>query len=445
MKVMRARVRAVVVGWVLPAIALNACGGGDAKGEAGDSPARVELASSKLPRAQPAAPEDDLRAVAAATNAFAVDAYRHWTKQNANLVFSPYSIALALAMTEAGAKGETADELRRALHLTLAEDRVHDALNALDQQITQSSSPARGTKPPEIAVANSLWGQAGYPFRSPFLDLIARDYGAGLRLVDYRRDPEGARAAINAWAEEATNGRIKDVIPANVINDRTRLVLVNAIYFKAQWMREFSPRDTREAGFRALDGRTVRVPMMSQNGLKFLYGSGEGYQVAELPYWGGYSMALVLPAEGTFGDFENALTPTRLNAILSGLNQAQLDLKLPKFEFAADASLKETLAALGVKAAFEAPDGDSGADFTGITEVRELVLRDVLHKAFISVDEHGTEAAAATAAVVEAVSGAPPAVMHLDRPFLFVIRHQASGTILFMGRVTDPTSPEGPR
>ena len=132
-------------------------------------------------------------------------------------------------MTEAGAKGETADELRRALHFTLAEDRLHGALNALDQQMTHPTSPVPGTKPPEITVANSLWGQAGYPFRSPFLDLSARDYGAGLRLVDYRRDPERARAAINAWAEAATQGRIKDVLPPGVINDMTRLVLADAI------------------------------------------------------------------------------------------------------------------------------------------------------------------------------------------------------------------------
>lgn len=371
------------------------------------SPAPVELASSNLARAQPA-PGDDLRAATVATNAFAVDVYRRWTKTSPNLVFSPYSMSLALAMTLAGAKGKTADELRRALHLTLADDRVHDALNALDQAITHPTSPVPGTTSPEIAVANSLWGQTGYPLRAAFLDLLARDYGAGLHLVDFSRDPEAARAAINGWAEAVTNGRIKDVIPSGVINTMTRLVLADAIYFKAQWVREFSPRDTHEAGFHALDGRTVRVPMMSQSGHKVAYNSGDGYQVAELPYWGGYSMTAILPAEGTFTAFENALTPARLDAILSGLHQAQLDLQMPKFAFEADASLKQMLAELGVKTAFVPPGAGGGADFTGMTAARELFLRDVLHKAFISVDEHGTEAAAATAAVMERVSGAPP-------------------------------------
>src|SRR5205823_5505675 len=165
-----------------------------------------------------------------------------------------YSISLALAMTEAGARGQTADELRHVLHLALADDRVHDALNALDHGATQPTSQPEGTKPPEIAVANSLWGQAGYPFRSALLDLLARNYGAGLRLVDYRRDPERARAAVNAWAEEATKGRISDVIPPGVIDDMTRLVLADAIYFKAQWARKFSPNDTDESSFHTLDG-----------------------------------------------------------------------------------------------------------------------------------------------------------------------------------------------
>jgi serpin B len=441
MKVMGVRMRTVVVGCVLVALVSSGCGGGGgSKNGVSGSPAAVELASSKIVRAQPAAPDDDLRSVAAATNAFAVDLYRHWTKKNPNLVFSPYSIALALAMTEAGAKGETADELRRALHFALADDRAHDALNALDQAITEPTAPPKGTKPPEIAVANSLWGQARYPLRSDFLDLLARNYGAGLRFVDYGRDPDGARAAVNAWAEQATKGRIKDVVPPGVINEMTRLVLADAIYFKAQWVREFSPKDTHESSFHTLTGRTVGVPMMSQDGHKFAYNSGDGYQVAEFPYWGGYSMTAILPAEGTFGDFENALTPARLDAILSGLHEAQLDVQMPKFEFEADASLKQTLGGLGVKAAFVPPGASSGADFTGMTEARELFLRDVLHKAFISVDEHGTEAAAATAAVLETVSGAPPAVMHLDRPFLFLVRHEASDTILFMGRVTDPTA-----
>ena len=444
MEVMRHRMRTVVVGCVLLGLALSNCGDGTVDEEAKDgvsgSPAQVEHLSSKLARAQPTSNDDDLRAAAAATNAFALDLYRQWKKENANLVFSPYSIALALAMTESGARGETADELRRALHLTLSGDRLHGALNALDQQITHATSPVPGTAPLEITVANSLWGQAGYPFRSPFLDLLARHYGAGLRRVDYGRDPEEARVAVNAWAEEATNGRVKDVIPDGVIDSLTRLVLADAIWFKAQWAREFSSQDTREAGFHTVDGRTVRVPMMSQKDHKFLYGTGDGYQVAELPYWGGYTMTAILPAAGRFAELERTLSPARLDEILSSLHQAVLDLQLPKFEFDADASLKDALAALGVTAAFQPPSGSAGADFTGMTEARELFLRDVFHKAFISVDEHGTEAAAATAMVLEAVSGAPPAVMHIDRPFLFLIRHQASGTILFMGRVTDPTS-----
>jgi serpin B len=448
METMRRRMHTVVVGCVLLGLALSTCGDGavdeTAKDGVSGSPARVELASSKLARAQPAATDDDLRATAGATNAFALDLYREWTKKDANLVFSPYSISLALAMTESGARGETADELRRALHLTLAGDKLHGALNALDQQIAHETSPVPGTAPLEITVANSLWGQAGYPFRSPFLDLLAHHYGAGLRLVDYSRDPEGARVAINAWAAKATRGRVTDVIPDGVINARTRLVLADAIWFRAQWIRKFSPQDTRAAAFHTVDGRTVRVPMMSLREHKFAYGSGDGYQVVELPYWGGYTMTAILPAEGRFADFERTLSPARLDEILSGLHEAVLDLQLPKFEFHADASLKQALAGLGVKAAFRPPGGRDGADFTGMTDGRELFLRDVLHKAFISVNEHGTEAAAATAAVAERVSGAPPAVMHLDRPFVFLIRHRASGTILFMGRVTDPTSSSSP-
>jgi serpin B len=406
----------------------------------GGSTAPVELASSELARAQPTAPDEDLRSVAAAINAFAVDMYRQWKKPNANVALSPYSVAFALTMSEAGARGETAQELRRALHLAIAGNRVHEVLNALDHAITQPAPSPEGTKAPELMLANSLWGQAGYSFRSDFLDLLAQNYGAVMRLVNFEEDPEAARAAVNAWSERATKGRIHDVIPPGVINVMTRLVLANAVYFKAQWVRQFSPEDTRESSFTTLDGRTNRVPTMIQSGHKFAYKAGDGYQVAELAYWGGYTMTAILPARGTFRAFEDGFTPARLDAVLNGLREAQLDLQMPKFAFDSAASLKAALEALGVANAFVPPTRDGGADFTGMTDARELFLRDVLHKVFVSVDEHGTEAAAATAAVFERTSGAPPALMHLDRPFLFLIRHQATGTVLFMGRVTDPAS-----
>jgi serpin B len=389
----------------------------------------------------------------AGNTAFALDLYRNLAGGQSNLFYSPYSISLALAMTYAGARGETEAQMARALHFTLPQADLHPAINALDLELARRASqtsngmyltPEPGEEPVEffrLNIANSLWGQKDFNFLPDFLDRLAVNYGAGIRLVDFYSAPEPSRLAINDWVSEQTEGKIKDLIPPNVINEMTRLVLANAIYFNAHWRYPFSPDVTRKAPFYLVDGSQVEVDRMKSSSFEFLpYVQGPGYQAVAFPYVGEeVSMVILLPAPGQFTAFEAGLNAQRLNEILSAMQSNQVKLSLPKFKFESSYALKPVLEKMGMPDAFD----PERADFSGMTGGRDLLISKVLHKAYIAVDEKGTEAAAATAVIlvpVMGISASQEIELVIDRPFIFLIRDEPTGAILFVGRVLDPGS-----
>ncbi len=384
----------------------------------------------------------DLEQVAQANTRFGLDLYRALGAQNDddNLFFSPYSISLALAMTEAGARGETQAEMDRALHFDLPQERLHPALNALDRAVR--ATPEGVSKEDkdqvfQLSIANAVWGQKDYPFRQEYLDLLAEQYGAGLRVVDYRADPDGARQQINQWVSDETRAKIPELIPNAAIDTETRMVLANAIYFKAGWMEPFDPENTGPAQFTRADGSTKDVWMMVQSG-HFPYTSSEGWQALELPYVGGTAgMLVLLPAPGRFADFEAALNAELLAQIVREISSREAIVYLPRFKYESSFELADVLQTLGIQRAFQF----GAADFSDMADTNELYISRVIHKATVAVDEAGTEAAAATA-VIAAAGAAPgesePVIFRADRPFLFLIRDRETGTVLFLGRVMEP-------
>jgi serpin B len=374
----------------------------------------------------------------AGANDFAFDLYHALAAEDGNLFYSPYSISLALAMTYAGARGETEQQMADTLHFTLSQDRLHPAFNGLDLDLASRGQGARGTDEEafRLNIVNAIWGQEDYSFLNEFLDVLARNYGAGLRLVDFEKEAEKARVTINDWVADETEGKIEDLIPPGVINDLTRLVLTNAIYFNAAWLNPFQESATVDGPFHALDGREVQVPMMSQLA-SFGYAEGEGYQAVELPYDGQeLSMVIVLPDAGGFEASEGGLNADFFSSLAEDLTQRQVALTMPRFKYESSFSLKDTLTELGMPIAFL-----DTADFSGMNGEGGLYIRDVLHKAFVSVDEKGTEAAAATAVVVGDTSAPSPDVeLTIDRPFVFLIRDVQTGALLFAGRLLDPTA-----
>lgn len=369
-----------------------------------------------------------------ATDAFAADLYKIVARKDGNVVLSPYSVAIALAMTRAGAAGETLTQMDAVLH-GLAKDQ-NAGFNALDQALAKRPGTYKvgdQSLELELATANRLWGQKDFTFERAFLDELAKDYGAGMQIVDYKTAREAARRTINDWVAARTHDRIKDLIAEGVLASDTRLVLTNAIYLKAAWLVKFN--DAVAGAFHRLDGSTVQAQLMSESE-RLGYGRGAGYQAVKLPYAGGLSMVAIVPDAGTFGSFAQVFDGRTLRRVLSGLNTTQVNLTMPKFSFRSNAQLKDALSEMGMPIAFT-----NRADFSGMTKQEPLEIADVIHQAFIAVDEKGTEAAAATAVVMRATT-APLEVVQLtiDRPFLFVIQDDETGAILFLGRVTDPTA-----
>jgi len=394
----------------------------------------VYIARSELEReTSPNVPLEDLTALVQGNNDFAFNLYQKIRDASGNMFFSPYSISSALVMAYAGARGETEQQMADALHFSLPQDRLHSAFNALDLTLVGEESENF-----KLNIANSSWGQFGYPFRSEYLDILAKNYGAGMWLVDFMRDPEGARLKINDWVSDKTENKIENILPPGSIYEYTRLVLANAIYFNAQWRFLFPESQTENGKFTLLDGGQVDVEMMSQ-AETFRYAAGEGYQVVELPYVNqDVSMLIILPTLENFGEFERTLDAGRVGEMVQNLESKYVALKMPKFGFEASLSLNDKLSEMRMTAAFNPQE----ADFSGITGDRSLHIDAVLHKAFISVKENGTEAAAATVVVV-GTTGIPPepsVEVSIDHPFIFMIRHNNTGSILFLGRVLDPTA-----
>jgi serpin B len=401
----------------------------------GPSPS-VSIAQSDLQRVTaPEAPSGDLQALVDNNNAFAFDLYRSLQAQDGNLFYSPYSISLALAMTYAGARGQTESQMAETLHF-LPQDQLHPSLNALDLQVAERGKAASDDETPlQLNIANAVWAEQTYPFLKSFLDTIALNYGAGIRLADFINQYEAVRREINSWVSDQTQNKINDLIPEGVLNPDTRMALVNAIYFKADWLHQFDADSTRDAPFHLLDGSDVTVPMMS-HGTFIPYAKGDGWQAIELAYQGETAaMEIIVPDEGRFDEIESGLDYETASAILNSLQPTSVSLAMPKFKFENSFGLADQLKALGMTDAFD-PDQ---ADFTGMSDRNDLYISAVVHKAFVAVDEKGTEAAAATAVII-GITSAPlyDVTLTVDRPFIFLIRDIPTGQMLFIGRVLNP-------
>jgi len=396
-----------------------------------------EVKSDKERITFPSVLADEKALLVEGNSAFALALYQALKGQEGNLFYSPYSISLALAMTYAGARGETAEQMADTLHFFLEQERLHPAFNWLDAELASRGEGAQGKDGGafRLNIANAIWGQKDYEFLSAFLDVLAENYGAGLRILDFITETEASRLAINQWVSNQTEGRIKDLIPEGAISELTRLVLTNAIYFNAAWAYPFTKGLTADGAFYLLNGGQVTVPMMKQTE-SFGYTEGEGYEAVEMLYDGGeLSMVILLPASGNFRVFEEGLGAQQVADIVSDLQPIEVALTMPKFEFESEFKLKDTLSAMGMPIAFS-----EFADFSGMTGNRDLCISKVIHKAFVAVDEAGTEAAAATAVIMDgcAVPDQPVEVT-VDRPFIFLIRDIETGAILFIGRVLNPT------
>jgi len=369
-------------------------------------------------------------------SAFAFELYQALKGEEGNLFYSPYSISVALAMTYAGARNETAEQMADTLQFMLEQDRLHPAFNWLDAELAKRGEGAAGKDEEgfSLNIVNAIWGQKDYTFLSDFLDVLAENYGAGLRILDFINETEQSRLAINKWVSDQTEGRIEDLIPQGAIDALTRLVLTNAIYFNAAWENPFDEDMTADGPFHLIDGGQISVPMMKQTEA-FGYTEGDGYQAVELQYDGNeLSMVILLPEADQFQAFEEGLQSQQVCDIMSDLQSTGVTLTMPQFEFDSEFSLKDTLAGMGMPIAFS-----GAADFSGMTGTLDLQITEVLHKAFVSVDEAGTEATAATAVIVgeSAMPGQPVEVI-LDHPFIFLIRDIETGAILFVGRVMNP-------
>jgi serpin B len=400
-------------------------------------PALAEVIQSDKERdTSPMVEETDLTVLVDGNNAFAFDLYQELIQDETNVFYSPYSISEALAMTYAGARTTTEEAMAETLHFTLSQADLHPAFNSLDLQLKERGQGSEGKDGEgfRLNMVNAIWGQKDYKFLDPFLDTLAENYGAGMRIVDFINETEQSRVTINDWVSEQTEDRIKDLIPPGVINFLTRLVLTNAIYFNAAWLYPFEESVTSTGLFHLLDGSDVTVPMMKQTE-SFRYTEGDNYQAVELPYDGQeLSMLIMLPGAGQFDAFEKELDAGLVDEIINKLGTQQVALTMPKFEFESSFGLKEALSMLGMEIAFS-----EQADLSGMDGGRSLFIQDVIHKAFVSVDEAGTEAAAATAVIV-GLTAAPleQVEVKIDRPFIFLIRDIQTGSIIFVGRVLNP-------
>jgi len=382
---------------------------------------------------QSQADRPDTAALVQGNSEFAARLYQQLAaREKGNLFFSPYSISNALAMTYAGARGNTAAEMKATLHFRLPDEQLHPAFARLIAQLHGKGKQRTF----QLSVANRLWGQKDYGFLPEFTRIGADHYGAGLEEVDYVRAAEAARLRINAWVAEQTQQKIKDLIPPNVLDDMTRLVLTNAIYFKAAWASPFEEKQTSPGDFQLGDGKTVKVPMMRQKWRTTFADLGD-FAMVKLPYeHGEQSMLVMLPKKSDgLPALEKQLTADNLARWTAQLRDHRVDLMLPKFKVTAEFQLNDVLKEMGMRDAFIF----GKANFSGMATRELLYITAVLHKAFVDVNEAGTEAAAATAVVVGTRSLPPAATFHADRPFLFLIRDETSGTILFLGRVVNPS------
>jgi serpin B len=398
----------------------------------------------------------DFNLAANATNQLGVDLYRQLATGNENLCLSPYSIESALAMTFAGADGETKTEMARVLYFPNGDDAIHASFAALQNSLTemsqktakiaeQSTKHSGPSEPITLAIANRLFAQNDYEFHDPFQQLVKKFYGAPFELVNFKENPDVARVHINNWVAEQTRDKIRDLIPTRGVNELTRLVLANAIYLKAPWVWEFSDKLTTPKPFHLRGGAAIEVPNMN-NRKSYGYAKRDGFTAVALPYSGSELQFVILLPDQVNGlaKLESKLSGEMLGQ-LAKLDHQDVDLELPKFKFEPPTiPLADNLKALGMKTAFDDPQGSANFDKMAPRRPdKYLVISNVFHKTFIAVDEKGTEAAAATAVVMMELSARfekpkEPIHVKVDRPFLYAIQHVPSGACLFIGRVTDP-------
>lgn len=401
-----------------------------------DSGPGQQIKSDKQRVVSPQVPQADFDKQTSGNHAFTWNLYQQLSGEDGNLFMSPHSISMALAMLHAGAKGNTEVELAKALHFDLAQAALHPVFNKLDQELESRGLGKQGADGGKfrLNVVNALWGQTGHKFAAPFLDTLALNYGAGLRVLDFGQQPDPSRKLINKWVEQQTENRIKDLLPEGSVDNLTKLVLTNAIYFNAAWAKPFKTKDTAKGSFTLKAGGAVTADMM-YGMVKTNHAKGSGFEAVSLRYDGHeLEMVLLVPDKGTLAAFEKSLSAATVDTMLGQLKQAIVHLKLPRFEYKSKFDLKATLKALGMVDAFT-----DKADLSGVDGTRDLQVTGVFHQAFVKVNEAGTEAAAATGVVAGATSAPPVVKLTVDRPFLFLIRDLKTRAVLFVGRVEDPT------
>lgn len=376
---------------------------------------------------------NDVKAAASGNNAFAWDLYAKVASAKGNMFYSPSSLSTALAMCYGGARGSTAQEMAKVLHFSLEPKQLHPAVAQLAHLLTTPTKPGQY----QLHIANALWVQKNFRLEADYVEQMKHHYGTGLQEVDYITQAEQARLTINEWVEAKTKNKIKDLIKPGMLTPDMRLVLTNAIYFLADWAQPFEKDATYLEDFLLTADRTMKASMMHQTSL-MMYMENDLVQVLEKPYAGNdLSMVVILPKKrGGLSDLEAKINNEHYDQWLKQLKSARIALALPKFTMNTEYELSKVLPEMGMPLAFS-----DDADFSGMTKQESLKIGFVIHKAFVNVDEKGTEAAAATAVGMRLTAAAPaddPIVFKADHPFIVILRDKRSGTILFMGRVTEP-------
>ncbi len=423
--------------WAAPALLAGAflagCSGSDEKSPNGSD--NFDVAKSAKQRLPASADPSTVGQLTHDNTDFAFELMRTIAPQG-NFFYSPHSISIALAMTYAGAAGSTKTEMATALHFSQPDAELSSAFNTLDQKLAARGKNAKGVDgaPFRLTVSNAAWAQHDYTFLPTYLDTLAQSYGAGINLMDFVADSEGCRKTINSWIADQTEDRIPELLAEGSLNAATRLVLTNAVYFNASWDNAFEVDATQDGSFETLAGGSVTVPLMHQ-AHSYAYGEGAGYKAVDIDYDGDeVSMLVILPDAGTFEQFEQSLDATKLEAIEQSMSSYEVNLTLPRFELRSREGLADPLKTMGMPTAFT---GD--ADFSAMNGSGGLFIQDVIHEAFVKVNEAGTEAAAATAVTMGATSVPEVRDFEATRPFLFVIRDRETNASLFVGRIVDPS------
>lgn len=398
-----------------------------AAGCAADTISPPEIKSDVARDEAPGVPAAQLSTFVDGTTQFALDLYGQVRATPGNVIMSPISVTEALGMTYAGAAGDTAAQMKQALHFTLPDGTTQAAMDQVDLDLAAAGD--------QVHVANNLWGAKGLTFEKPFLDTLASDYGAGVFVQDFAKDPEGSRDTINRYVSQETDGKIADLLPDGDITSDTLFVLTNAIYLQAKWQTPFDPKNTSPGAFTRDDGSVVQAPMMF-GGDAASYGTGSDFVAGELAYKDSQlAMDVVEPtdhAPGALGRFEASLDAGKLAAVIASLTDTA-SVTMPKVEYSSAFDLVQALEALGMTDAFTA------ADFSAMSST-PIVLSDVVHQGYLAIDENGTTAAGATGVVGTGAAPENPNELVLDHPYLVVIRDKASGAVLFLGHVADPTA-----